>query len=511
MWALLLAPLLVFHGNVALVEDVYRAALDLPAGTKPTPANARSIAVRLRHFLHSAGYSLATVHAHVEGEQIAVQIDEGRLDKIIFVGGGAFETLRLRLDLHLHDDVFNKPELERQLKGLSERLGLSQFAYDVVPVANVSPPKVQLEDIEPLEELSMGLVRPGRPYELHILVQPGTFHSGISPELEIDSIEGGGLGAVYHTGRLLLREDRLDIRGRLAGAVRERLDNSASRVVFTRALGEASYELPPLGGVVRPTLTGRFNLSDRQRPDLQLESFQFATLEGAAEVLFVPIKQLRASVGAGIERRLLYSLQPATPATALSPAVGERAHTREFGEAALQLTFDADSLRLDRHHQLAFEARIYGSPGPGDSGAVHLFGRWQRLFPFGWNEVWAEVRGLSRTGYVLFPEEESIGGGDFLRGPFGGEYARRLAALDLEYRFSLLRDVFKLGVFHNAVAYGAMDANRDTEKLAVADSFGVGVHALLIDEFQLDAYFGVGYATGHRFDRGAALSIRQAF
>ena len=55
------------------------------------------------------------------------------------------------------------------------------------------------------------------------------------------------------------------------------------------------------------------------------------------------------------------------------------------------------------------------------------------------------------------------------------------------------------------------DPTRDTEKVAVADSFGIGVHALLIDEFQLDAYFGLGYSSGNKFDRGAALTIRQAF
>ena len=93
-------------------------------------------------------------------------------------------------------------------------------------------------------------------------------------------------------------------------------------------------QAPPIGGVVRPTLTGRVDISDRQRPDLQLESFEFATLEGAAQVLFVPIPHLRASIGAGVERRVLFALEPATPATVLSPAVGERAHTRQFGEAA---------------------------------------------------------------------------------------------------------------------------------------------------------------------------------
>src|SRR5947209_1354889 len=126
--ALLLAaaaaqPLIVVRGNVALVDGVYRAALDLPPDAKASPVLARAVASKLRQFLHRAGYSLATVRAHAEGEQIIVEVDEGRLDKVIFLGGGAFETLRLRLDLKLHDDVFNRPELERQLRGLAQRLG----------------------------------------------------------------------------------------------------------------------------------------------------------------------------------------------------------------------------------------------------------------------------------------------------------------------------------------------------------------------------------------------------
>lgn len=502
-------PLLVFRGNVALVDGVYRAALDLPPSTQATPANARLVASRLRRFLHQAGYALATVRAAVAGEQISVQIDEGRLDKVIFLGGGSFDTLRMRLDLHLHDDVYNKPELERQLRAMAARLGLAEFAYDVVPIANVPQDNVQLDDIDPLEELSFGLVRPGRPYELHILVQPGEFHPGVSPELEIDSLEGGGLGALYHSGRLLLGEDRLQVGGRLAGALRQKLDNTGSRFTFTRAVGEVTYEAPPLGGVVRPSLRGRADRASRQRPDLRLESFHFATLEAAAQIVFMPILQLRARIGAGLERRLLFGLEAQTDRTPPMP-ISKIAHTRAFSEAGVEINFDPEALRRDHHHLLSFEARIYAAPHPGTDGAQHFSARWQKMFASGWNEVWLSALGLSRTGYVVFPEEESIGG-DPLHGPFGGEYTRRLLAFQAEFRYSLLRDVFKLGVFHNAVAYGALDRVKSAERLALANSFGVGVHALFIDSFALDAYFGVGYATGNKFDRGAALSIRQAF
>src|SRR5256885_13734183 len=144
MLALLLAvPLLVFHGNVGLVEGVYRSVLDLPPSTKATRANAHAVATRLQRFLHDSGYVLAVVRARAQGEQIVVDIDEGRLDKIIFLGGGAFETLRLRLDLNLRDGVFNKPDLERQLAALAERLRLGEFAYGGGPVAHVEPQGLQ--------------------------------------------------------------------------------------------------------------------------------------------------------------------------------------------------------------------------------------------------------------------------------------------------------------------------------------------------------------------------------
>ena len=334
--ALLLAPLLVFHGNVALLDDVYRSFLDLPANTRATEETARQVAIRVSRFLHRAGYGLATVRAHVQGEQIALQIDEGRLDKVIFLGGGAFETLRLRLELHIQQDVFNRYELERQLRDLAKRMGLSEFAYEIVPVAG-APAHVQAEDIDPIEKYSFGMVRPGRPYELHILVQPGVFRPGLSPELEIDSAEGGGLGLTWHDGRLFFADDRWQVSGRAAGALRQRLDGTGSDVSFTRALGEAEYDAPSIAGVVRPSLRARADLSDRQRPDLGLESFMFTTLDAAAQILFAPLPHLSASLAAGVERRLLYSVEPG-PAAVFGPSY-RFAQTRQYGEASTHAEF----------------------------------------------------------------------------------------------------------------------------------------------------------------------------
>ena len=256
--ALLLAPLLVFHGNVALLEDVYRSVLDLPANTRATPAMARTVSTRLSSFLHRAGYALATVRARAEGEQIVVDIDEGRLDKVIFLGGGAFETLRLRLDLHIAQDVFNQPDLERQLRSLARRLGLGEFAYEIVPVPNVSAPPVQLDEIDPAgEDVVRRWCAPAARTSCTSWCSPGTFRPGLSPELEIDSVEGGAIGATWHSGRLIFQNDRWELGGRVAGALRQDLDGRQHLFVFTRALAELRYETPPIAGVLRPALRAR--------------------------------------------------------------------------------------------------------------------------------------------------------------------------------------------------------------------------------------------------------------
>jgi len=354
-------------------------------------------------------------------------------------------------------------------------------------------------------------VRPGRPYELHILVQPGQFRPGISPQLDIDSVEGGAIGATYYSGRLLFPQDRWKVDGRIAGELRQKLDGSGSDFAFTRATGEVVYEAPPLAGVVRPSLRARAELSDRQRADLHLESFMFATLDGGAYLVFLPIPYIRTALGGGVERRILYSLEPVGGQIPFFPSFTDIAQTRQYVEAALELTFDPESIRRDRHHRFGLNARVYGPPHTGENGALHITGSYQKMFAFGWNELWLELRAVSRTGFVLFPEETSIGGNDFLRGPFGSVYARKAAGVQLEYRHSLLRDVFKIGLFSNGTTFGAIDRVTGKDKLSFANSVGLGLHLLLIDEFQLDAWYGVGWDRSGAFDKGGALAIRQAF
>jgi len=112
------------------LEDVYRSVLDLNGSTRPRPRT-RACSRCASPASCIAPVCAATVRARAEGEQILVDIDEGRLDKVIFLGARVRDAAAAaRSDIDT--DVFNQPDLERQLRA-SGAARLGEFAYEIVP------------------------------------------------------------------------------------------------------------------------------------------------------------------------------------------------------------------------------------------------------------------------------------------------------------------------------------------------------------------------------------------
>jgi hypothetical protein len=504
-------PLLVFRGNVALVEDLYRSVLDLPKGSKATPELAQQVGVRLRRFLHRAGYVLATVRAQAENDQIVVDVDEGHLDKVAFIGADVVQTLRLKMDLRMPEKVLNKPELERQLKSLSDRLHLAEFAYELVPSPDHPQGGPQLDQMQELEELSF--FTPGFPYELHILVVPGPFHPGLSPQVEINSLEGGGLGIGYNGESFFQEYDRWHVQGRVAAGLRDHLDHSGSRPVFNHANAELGWDGPPFHGM-RFSWRAAAEVINRQRGDLYLESVEGATLTGSIDAKLTPLKTMWMTIGGGLERRFLFDAHPAPPPGKIVPVdTASIAQTRPFAELAAGFIFNPEELRRDRKHELSLQSRVYFAAIQGNTTSMRTDVRYRKLFPIGWHELWLNGRTAWVSGDVLYTEEQSLGG-EALRDVFANIFVRKMAGVGLEFRWSLLRDLFKVGLWDNAAVYGAIDRTDLTntvETRAFANAVGVGVHALFIDEFQLDLYWGVGFGRSGAFGNGLSLQLGQAY
>jgi hypothetical protein len=509
--ALVQRPLVVFHGNVLFHDFLYRSLLDLPQGETATPAEARAVVAKLRKFLHRAGYELATVYAQVKGDQIAVEIDEGQLDKLVVIGQGFVETVRSKLELSLPSNVFNRPFLEQRLRELGNRYQLKLYSYELVPVATPAEPQqpnqLGSEDLEPL--LGMPAIRPGQRYELHVFIESISGSQGVSPELETGALEGLGVGARYRATRLLLNHDRLELNGRLAAAVRSNLDTGSSGPVLSRVLGQARWTSSPiLGQTLRPELTVRADLWRLQRADLRLQSYNLSTFSSSLDASLTFRPGLRLAVGLGFERRFLYRIQKAINSSPVIDAT-PTAQSRPYGEALIEVIFNPLELRIDRKHELDLETRYY--PGSTSSGSSYwVRAGYQRRFPFGWHELGIQAHATLLGGQVLFMDEEPIGSHG--HGPFGGsEFATRLASNGAEFRYAILRDVLKIGIFYDQVIYGGIDRVSGNQSLKFAASGGLALHLLIADEFQCDFYFGVGVTTGGAVEYAPVLSLRQVF
>lgn len=119
------------------------------------------------------------------------------------------------------------------------------------------------------------------------------------------------------------------------------------------------------------------------------------------------------------------------------------------------------------------------------------------------------MKGTWLSGDVLFPSEEVMG--QHLPAVFGDVWLRKVAGVRLEYRYSLLRDLFKVGLFATGVVFG--EEQRDSGLTTPAGGFGGGpsAHLLIESFFQLDVFLNFAFLSNGRFSTGLVVSLQKVF
>ncbi|HKE14711.1 MAG TPA: hypothetical protein VKB80_07600 [Kofleriaceae bacterium] len=491
-------------GNQVLVDEVYLAALHLPPGLAATPDAARTVEQQLLAFLRRAGYTLATVDARAERGRIRATIDEGRLYRIVIRGRDVVGTVTAHLQIELPFDVFNRPQLERLLSGY--RAAGARVSYALVPrrVVNHTGPQV-----DPMALLPGGRHPwPASRYELHIdFTGRGERRQlGLVAGIDPDSIRAGG---VLSGGSAILHSDRWQLEAQVGANFFEDLTRRADELHFSRALLDARWLAPTVvTDGLRPTLRIREDLLRRQRQDLRVETYWWNLVEAGAGLSFVPSDGIEVSAELGAQERDLFAivqLADAEPAARLESS----SELRPFVSLAGRIVLEPDRARVDRRHRFEFEARHY----PGWSRRPFWFAdaQYRRVFEFGWNDLWLRAAAGAVAGHYSVADAIPMTG-RYLRGVYGHEfYIDRAGSLAFEYRLSLSRDMFKVGLFHEAAVFRDAERAGGNHDLRAANSFGPSFHALVLDTFQVDFYYAVGFTLDGDFDHGVSLRLEKAF
>lgn len=505
--------LVIFKGTRLLSEFVYRAVLQLPADATATPAMARSIATTLAAFLRDAGYDLAKVRAQVVGEQIEVDVDEGALDKIIVAGTGWITALRFRGALDLPLDVFNRRAFERQMPQLAKHFGLRGYRFELWPVQLIDKDNALfLGDVEELR--AMPLIRPARGYELRIFAETEKWGSGFSPEILLNGRIGTGIGGRYRWKNLIQQGDRWQAHFRAGGALRSPIDpKGASYLVNTNDYLTTRWLSKSWDGTssgLRMTVAPRAELWSLQRKDLQLEGYRIGTLEMGTGAGAQLRPEFSLFFTLGMQRRFIFDLEPAAKRTLIDEVTRVPAASwRGFLRANTAYTFNPSELRQDLRNELTVELNLFRPTLAFDTGYVRLDFTGRRLFPLGWHELRASVHFTGELGDVSYVDEIPLA--DHLRIGSLDKYTKRATSVSLEFRYSLLRDKVKIGVFNDIGVWRHLGRDDLAQAADLAGSSGAGAFLFLFDELQFDLFYGVGWSTTSSVRQGLALAIKEAF
>lgn len=524
MWRAWLALLLLW-ARVGLAEDARPVTVDirgnevLPTavyltvlGSQPGPADmalVERLVARVTNFLHESGYTLAVVDGHIEGDSVVLSVNEGLLDRVVFRGRLTFQMVRLKLALDLPHEVFNRPHLEQQLAMLSAQLGIEPPAFELVPSVVIDHIGPQVDSLGPLGTIKGAtLVRPHQQYELHVFFAEKEWNTGFGLDVRSGYFDGLEVGLNYQGRSLLYDDDRWRVALSGGAGLRRDLPTAAFYVYPSRAFGEAQYFTPALGRVVRSFVWLRSELLSRQRGDLRLESSVTWTSDLSANIQVQPIEPVHLSVGFGVQHFWLLAEQP--PVGDPPRTQPDEQRWRGFVRLGVDVLFDVPNTRWDRRHSLEVEGRLFNNVGQLDRvafGSVRL--QYQKVFAFGWHDVWLRGRGVWLDGDVLYPFEEPLG--EHLRAVFGDVYSRAVLSGHGEFRFSLTRDLFKLGVFVDGAAFSQRDLLTGHLIPRAGVAFGPSFHALVEGMFQMDLAVSFGVLSTGRFTIGLYALLIKVF
>ena len=510
--------LLVFKGSLLFNEFVYRAVISLPPQAAADTKTAHIVAAEIAAFLREAGYDLAKVRAQVAGDQIEVSVDEGSLDKVIFVGAGWITALRFRAMLDLPMDIFNRRLFEKQMPLLQKRFGLANYRFELWPVHLVDEDNA--DALEQVAELrAMPLIRPARGYELRVFTKGDPWGTGFSPEVILGGSVGYGLGGRYRWKDLIQDGDRWQMHFRVGGAPRSHLaPDSGTYFVNSNDYFTGRWLSRAWGGGqsgLRMTIAPHAEMWTLQRGDamLHVEQYRIGTLElgtGAGAQL-TPRFSLYFTTGA--QRRFIFDLKSAL-GTTLAPDVAKvpTVSNRAFLRMNSAYTFNPEELRQDLRNAITLQLDAFRPfSGADDRGFFRFDLQGHTLFPIGWHELRLGAHLSGEAGDVWFVDEIPLE--SHLRIGFALQrFTQRAGSVSLEFRYSLLRDKVKIGVFNDTGVWRHLPRDDPRQKAELAGSTGVGAFFFVFDELQIDAFYGAGWATdGSPMNMGLALAIKEAF
>ncbi len=423
------------------------------------------------------------------GPRYRLEIDEGYLDRITFVGANTLRILILRVEVYLPKKVFHRPTLDTILTRLKERYHLKK-AY------------VKVREIGPEMRAPDGGRTPRRELRVYFVSEQ---LDGWGLGISLSSTYGVVPSVSYSERTVFVDDDRLSAVLGVGFPYRQYLFAESPELTWVHGFAHGRYRLPRLvSGRLAPALEGEYSMSRLQRADLIPPIDRYLLNRGGLMAqLELKLSTLSLELGVGWTNTTTWDLEtpPETPTDTYSRVSIDAFVTR------LRARIDTDSgpQRADLRTLLSGElsAEIAEEQWLVRGQA---FGQYARCL--GYHCLLLRARGTVLLGEVGFWNQRPLG--EHLRVFFDNRFwIEEALSFTAAVRIGLWTEKIQLGAFHDLATFGDRRDPKDV-RVAVANAFGPSLHVLLVDVFSLDIYYGFGFAPGG-FDHNLSFSLQRVF
>jgi len=415
------------------------------------------------------GFPAARAWFALRDDQVTIEVDEGQIHRITFVGANAIEKVIYSDNVHLLAGILYEPVLLESLRVLQETHGLRNVTYSVAEGDEYLPNR-------------LGFVVPERILTVYLI---GEEDKGWGVGFEVEAPWGLMLRGSYDAPELLARGDHFTTRLALAFPVHQYVIEEEPKFRWIYGKYGLDYRFAPFGqGRVSPLITARASLARFQRTDLGIESVLVNQNGLQASLQIQASRAVRQTFGLRVENAQVIDVD-------FLDGEGTFDEPRTAFRGTLvtetEVEFDDGTLRSDLRDRLWVAANLAVNPEGDLLLRANLEGQW--AIAVGRNDLLLRTRGLYITGDVRFYHERQLASST-QRVFFADRYwVREAGQLEVAFRKRIRRNI-KLGLFHDlSVFVNRLDPDLP---LALANGGGPSLHLLLLDQFAFDFYYGVG-------------------
>lgn len=475
-------------GIKRLPEKEVRAVMG-PVPEQPCHSWCEEALQRILRLYRGKGYTYARgwISRTDEGRgPVAIEIDEGKIDRIGFSGTGAVRLLMLKVDIYLPGSVFHKPTLDAAMKRIIKKYSLANAYYRV---RELSPVAVSLDRMVAKRMLHVYIV--------------GRERFGWGIDIGLSSTWGFVPAvSVAHQG-MLFDDDKAYAKVGIGFPYRKFLYEEQADFQWVHGFVQGAYRPTRLASKhLEPFIEFSTTASRYRRSDMYMEGFKLFHADVLLNLRLRPVPIFAATLGLGYDsvevfhREMEEGYEDALPD---APAI------RAF---AARLDFHFEPTRRAIREDLRTFIDTDVSLAYSDSEQWVVRGGYKAQLVLGLlaNNLILSSHGMMHAGNVRFWDQEPLS--RYLRVFFDNKFwVEEAMQATAELRFALFSDKVKVGGYFQGALFTDQRALDPDPNVSVTDprgerfhaeaamAFGPGVHLLLFDNFAIDVYYGFGFTT----------------